>query len=117
MRNLKRWFLSGSICAAMAIAGLTGCESSGKKAQGVPDDGKITHEVKERLKHEPAYKFTDVEVKTFDRVVQLTGFVTTPAQKQRAEQLARSVYGVSSVVNNIALVHNPELTPTGKMYY
>jgi hyperosmotically inducible periplasmic protein len=36
-------------------------------------------------------------------VVQLSGFVDSPAQKQQAEQIARGVNGVRSVRNNIVV--------------
>src|SRR5262245_49187416 len=115
MLNLKRWFLTGGITAAIAMSALTGCKSTHEEqAEGRTSDKKITSEVHERLKHEPAYKFNEVTVKTFDGVVQLSGFVQTSNQKLRAEEIARGVYGVSQVVNNISLVQSGNLTPTGK---
>jgi hyperosmotically inducible periplasmic protein len=119
MRNLKRWLFAGGISAVMAVAGLTGCSSTKSEHAEYhpPDDGSITHEVKKRLDHDPAFKFPEVSVKTFDRVVQLSGFAATSDQRQRAEQVARTVEGVTQVVNNIALKPNPNLTPTGHTQY
>jgi osmotically-inducible protein OsmY len=77
------------------------------------DDRSISERVAERLKNEPTYKFTDVDVRTFGGVVQLSGFVNTDEQKSRAGELAQGVGGVSKVINNISL--KPEtLTPTGQ---
>src|SRR4029077_3521474 len=117
MRNLKRWFFAGGISAVMAVAGLTGCKSTSSEHAEYrpPDDGTITHEVKRRLDNDPAFKFPEVSVKTFDRVVQLSGFASTPDQKQRAEDVAKTVPGVSQVVNNISIKQT--LTPTGHTQY
>ncbi len=116
MRNLKSLaFISG---LGVALA-LTGCstwmhqDTGGRTAGRVVDDNKITADVKSGLNQEPIYKFNEVDVKTFDGVVQLSGFVNTDAQKQRAGQIAQETRGVTQVVNSIAL--KPEgTTPTGR---
>ncbi len=77
------------------------------------DDRRLTSAVESQLKNEPVYKFSDVEVKTFNGAVQLSGFVTTSGQKQRAGELAERVPGVAQVVNSITLKPEP-LTPTGR---
>ena len=109
------------LTAAIAVAALSGCESwwhggqqRGERSEGrMVDDNRITHTVKSDLRNEPVYKFTDVDVKTFDGVVQLSGFVNTEEQKRRAAELAQRVPGVAQVVNNITL--KPETpTPTGR---
>ncbi len=77
------------------------------------DDNRITKNVKKELNDAPIYKFTDVDVKTFNGVVQLSGFVNTQDQKQNATEIAQRVSGVSQVINNIML--KPEgTTPTGR---
>jgi osmotically-inducible protein OsmY len=120
MRKLKSWFLAGGVSAVMAVTGLvavtglTGCKSSSGSQASTrpPDDGTITSEVKKRLASDPAYKFPEVGVKTFDRVVQLSGFAYSPDQRQRAEDVAKTVPGVAQVVNNISI--KSTLTPTGQ---
>src|SRR5690349_18149876 len=119
MPNLRRLILVSSATAAVAVIGLTGCSmfESNKhhsdRSEGRQlDDKNITAQVQERLKTEPVYKFTDVDVKTFAGVVQLSGFVNTEDQKQRAGELAQ-ISGVSRVINNITLKPGGELTPTG----
>ena len=104
--------------AVVALTCFTGCSTWGHKdsdrsAGRVVDDRKITSAVEDQLKAETVYKFSDVDVRTFNGVVQLSGFVTTDGQKQRAGELAQRVPGVAEVVNSIAL--KPEaLTPTGR---
>ncbi|HET7624024.1 MAG TPA: BON domain-containing protein, partial [Verrucomicrobiae bacterium] len=109
MRNLKKLVMTGGMTAAVAVMALTGCKmmenshSGGRTAGRVLDDKTITAKVNEKLEKEPVYKFSNVDVKTFDGIVQLSGFVDTNDQKQRAAELAQSVDGVTRVVNNITM--------------
>lgn len=116
MLNLKKIILVGGMSAMFA---LTGCEmmnhSSGERTAGrALDDKTITATVQHDLDREPVYKFSGVDVKTFDGVVQLSGFVDTDAQKQRAGEIAHQAEGVTQVVNNITLKPNGNLQPTGR---
>lgn len=119
MINLKSMVLVGGMSAMMA---LTGCEminrhnaESDRTAGRTLDDKTITSAVEHDLKREPVYKFSDVDVKTFDGVVQLSGFVDTQQQKDRAGDIAQHEYGVTQVVNNITLKpENQNLAPTGR---
>ncbi len=89
-----------------------------ERPEGVrANDNRITSQVKERLAQEPVYKFNGVDVKTFDGVVQLSGFVNTDQQKSRAGQLAQEVQGVNHVENAIALKPQQPATPTGRTYH
>ena len=105
MRNEKSWIVAGlSLAAAMMT--LTGCETAPKdeRSKGLAmDDKHITDRVKKSLDEEPAYKFTDVDVRTFAGICQLSGFVTTQGQKSRAQEIAQHTEGVREVVNAITL--------------
>ena len=46
-------------------------------------------------------KSLPITVKTYDNVVQLSGFVDNQRQKDRAEFIARNVKGVASVQDNL----------------
>ena len=117
MLNLKKIVLVTGMSAALA---LTGCEMmnhhEGDRTAGrALDDKTITATVQQDLNREPGDKFGDVDVKTFDGVVQLSGFVDTQDQKRRAGEIAQRAEGVTQVVNNITL--KPEgqnLAPTGR---
>lgn len=102
-----------------ALFALSGCElfnrHEGERTVGGPlDDKTMTESVKHDLGREPVYKFADVDVKTFDGVVQLSGFVDTDSQKQRAADITRQSEGVTQVVNNITLKAQGNLQPTGR---
>ncbi len=120
MRNLKRLLLTTDASVAIAVVALTGCQMTGthegdRTAGRALDDRVITENVREKLRTEPVYRFSDIDVKTFAGVVQLSGFVDTDAQKRRAGELAQDVEGVTRVVNNITLRPNTgTLAPTGR---
>ena len=114
MLNLKKILLVGGMSAMFA---LTGCEmfNHGDRTMGrALDDKTITSTVKHDLNRETVYKFSDVDVKTFDGVVQLSGFVDTDEQKQRAGDIAQHAEGVTQVVNNITLKSPGNLQPTSR---
>jgi len=105
MRNEKNWIVAGlSLAAAMTT--FMGCQTApkdGRSAGLAADDKRITKSVKEALDTEPVYKFTDVDVKTFGGTVQLSGFVMTQGQKNRAQEIAQHTQGAREVVNGITL--------------
>jgi osmotically-inducible protein OsmY len=116
MKKLKTYALLASFAGALAIGGLTGCETTKdeRSAGRAIDDEEINHNVKEGLRDEVVYKFNDVDVRTFGGVVQLSGFVNTEEQKQRAGEIAQETKGVAQVVNNITLKPQIPTTPTGR---
>ena len=91
----------------MVLLGATGCQTTKKtdeRSSGrLKDDEHITTTVETGLKNEPVYKFTNVDVKTFAGVVQLSGFVNTDSQRRRAQDIAEHTEGVQQVVNSLVL--------------
>jgi hypothetical protein len=73
----------------------------------LPDAGladvKIAEQVKAVVRRDPDVRTVDVVIYVSRGVVTLTGIVSTPDQKSRAEQLASEVEGVTAVVNHIAV--------------
>jgi osmotically-inducible protein OsmY len=116
MLNLKKLVLVGGMSAVFA---LTGCEMlnhhSGDRTAGrALDDKTITATVQHDLNREPVYKFNGIDVKTYNGVVQLSGFVDTEEQRRRAGDIASQSQGVTQVVNNITLKPAGNLQPTGR---
>lgn len=66
-------------------------------------DAFTTSKVKTVLLADDLIRGLEISVETMDKVVYLAGTVQTAAQKARAEELARGVDGVRSVVNHIRL--------------
>lgn len=100
MKQLK--YISTFILAIM-LATLLGCASSPKQ-EGTGeyiDDSIITTKVKAAVLNEPSLKSAEINVETFKGTVQLSGFVNSQSDIQKAVEVARSVKGVSSVKNDM----------------
>jgi hypothetical protein len=102
MRQLKR--LSAALMAAMFMS-LVGCagtrtqESTGQYL----DDASITTKVKAAILKDPELKVTEINVETYKGIVQLSGFVSSKADADKAVEVARGVKGVKSVQNDMRL--------------
>ncbi len=82
-----------------------GCASTAKK-EGTGeyfDDSVITTKVKAAILQEDTLKSAEINVETFKGVVQLSGFVNSQADIDRAVEVARGVPGVKSVKNDMQL--------------
>jgi hyperosmotically inducible periplasmic protein len=92
-----------ALAAIVAVLTLTaGCQTTtGKTAGTVVDDSSITASVKAKLVADKPANLTRVDVDTNNGTVYLNGVVDTPAQRARAEELARQATGVKTVVNNL----------------
>jgi osmotically-inducible protein OsmY len=92
------------VCITLILA-FAGCAGTRTKEStgGYVDDSVITTKVKADLVNDPATKARDINVETFKGVVQLSGFVNTGQEKDRAGEIARNVKGVVDVKNNIVV--------------
>ncbi len=82
-----------------------GCASS-KKHEGTGeyiDDTVITTKVKAVIFDDPTLKSSEINVETFKGVVQLSGFVNSSADINKAIEVTRRVNGVKSVKNAMRL--------------
>jgi osmotically-inducible protein OsmY len=67
------------------------------------DDTIITSRVKSRLSEDPQLGAMQIQVKTLNGTVQLSGFAATQAEKDRAAELASDVPDVRGVRNNVSV--------------
>jgi len=65
------------------------------------DDSVITAKIKAAVLEEPSLKSAEINVETLKGVVQLTGFVRSRANINKAVEVARGVKGVKSVKNDM----------------
>jgi osmotically-inducible protein OsmY len=65
------------------------------------DDSVITAKVKAAIFNDASLKSSEINVETFKGVVQLSGFVNTQADINRAVEVARGVKGVTSVKDDM----------------
>jgi len=78
-------------------------KSGTSTAGNVLDDSVVTVKVKTALMSDPATKGNEIAVTTHKGVVQLSGFVDSAADQERATTVARSVEGVQNVLNETTL--------------
>jgi len=90
---------------SVLLLSFLGCASTAKQesAGEYVDDTVITTKVKSAILNEPTLKSAEINVETFKGVVQLSGFVNSQADIDKAASLARSVKGAVSVKNDMRL--------------
>jgi hyperosmotically inducible protein len=102
MSLLKRCsaiFTGALLLFALGCASTSNRESTGEYI----DDAAITTKVKTAIFNEPTLKVFQINVETYKSVVQLSGFVNTAVDIDKAGELARAVGGVRSVKNDMRL--------------
>jgi osmotically-inducible protein OsmY len=100
MNTFKR---ISAFIAAVTMMFMLGCASTSKH-EGTGeyiDDTVITAKVKARILDEPGLKSAEINVETYKGVVQMSGFVSSQSDINRAAELARGVRGVMSVKNDM----------------
>jgi osmotically-inducible protein OsmY len=103
MNNLTKIFSATFLALSLMTA--AGCASTARH-EGTGeyvDDSVITTKVKAMLFDEPNLRSGQINVETFKGVVQLSGFVSTRSDINRAVEVARGVKGVTSVKNDMRL--------------
>ena len=102
MKTLR--FAAPIVVALMLAASTAHAADPVKRSTGeYIDDKVITAEVKAALLNDPEVKVLQINVETYNGVVQLSGFVDNPAQIPRATEVAKHVKGVKSVKNDLNL--------------
>ena len=91
------------VIVAVGLITSTGCAHYGREQTGreVVSDSSITAKVKTALLAEKDVNSLDIGVETFDRTVQLSGFVDSQWQVDKAGKVAAGVTGVNRVRNNL----------------
>ena len=95
--------LFSSFFLVMLLVSFLGCASTAKQ-EGTGeyfDDSVITTKVKAEIFNEASLKSNEINVETFKGVVQLSGFVNSQANINKAVEVARKVKGVKSVTNSM----------------
>ena len=91
--------------AALSMMIMLGCAAT-PKHEGTGeyiDDTVITTKIKAVILDEPGLKSAEINVETYKGVAQLSGFVSSQANIDKAVELARGVRGVKSVKNDMRL--------------
>ncbi|HWU84744.1 MAG TPA: BON domain-containing protein [Rhodocyclaceae bacterium] len=87
------------------LAMVVGCAATPKQEGSGEyiDDTVITTKVKAAIFNEPDLKSAEINVETFKGVVQLSGFVRSQADINKAAAVARSINGVKAVRNDMRI--------------
>ena len=102
MVSAKRLF-AVFIAASVLFAAGCGSTSSQSSTGEYIDDSTITTKVKTAIFNDSSLKVNEINVETFKGSVQLSGFVRSQADIDKAVQVARGVAGVKSVKNDMRL--------------
>ncbi len=90
------------IFAIIITLAMLGCSSGPHREAGTyVDDAWISSKVKSALLASPEVSGLDIQVETYKGVVQLSGFVASESQVQRAVDIAEGVKGVKEVKNSL----------------
>ena len=98
-------FFSFAFLAAVLLSTIVGCASTSKQSSTGEyiDDTVITTKVKAAILEDKELKVTEINVETFKGSVQLSGFVSSQVNIEKAVSLARNVRGVTAVKNDMRL--------------
>ena len=102
--KIAGWVFAAAL-AALPLSMMTGCAvTSGRETVGqYADDKTITAKVKTALARDSMVKAHQVNVTTFQGQVQLSGFVDSQAQKDRATEVVRNIEGVKELHNDLVV--------------
>ncbi len=102
---MKKFTRMTLLLAAVAMTGMVGCSSSPKHESTGQyfDDTGITTKVKAAIFQEASLKSAEINVETFKGRVQLSGFVNSQADINKAVALTQAVSGVVTVRNDMRL--------------
>jgi osmotically-inducible protein OsmY len=103
MSKLK--IFSSAVIGAVLIGSSSGCAVSGARGlSGSPGDDGISAHVRAQLSQYPSLRSSDsLRVKTYGRVVYLTGQVATDEERDLAESVTSEVAGVARVVDTVSI--------------
>jgi len=96
-------FFCITFLVALLLGVIVGCASTTKHSSTGEyiDDTVITTKVKAAILEDKTLKVTEINVETFKGVVQLSGFVSSQGDINKAANITRSIEGVKSVKNDM----------------
>ena len=101
-------YATAAVIVVLLTAFAAHAEDPMKRSTGAYlDDKVVTAKVKAALLKDPEVKALQVNVETYNGVVQLSGFVDKPEQISRAAEVAKGVEGVKSIKNDLNIRSGP----------
>ncbi len=101
----RQFFPVLMLAVAASVVTLAGCGSTSTQSSTGQylDDTAITGKVKAAIFNDASLKSAEINVETFKGAVQLSGFVNSQADIQRAVAVTQGVAGVKSVKNDMRM--------------
>jgi hyperosmotically inducible protein len=97
LKFISAFFMTFALLSALGCAATATKESTGEYI----DDSTITTKVKDAIFREPTLKSSEINVVTFKGAVQLSGFVGSQQNIDKAVEITQGVKGVQSVKNDM----------------
>lgn len=97
LKYLSAVFMTVALLVSLGCASTATKESTGEYI----DDSVLTTKVKNAIFREPTLKSAEINVVSYKGVVQLSGFVSSQPNIDKAIEVATRVQGVQSVTNNM----------------
>lgn len=91
---------TGMFLALLSVAVVTGTGCTSERERRM-EDARLAERVMDELRDERDLDVSRVSVQAKGHLVQLSGFVDTDAEKERAERVAEDVKGVKDVENDL----------------
>ncbi|MFI3122912.1 MAG: BON domain-containing protein [Methylococcales bacterium] len=87
------------------MSGIVGCAENAKHESTGEyfDDTILTTKIKSTFLGDSRLKMLDINVKSYKGTVQLSGFIDSQKEADRAVQLARTIKGVKAVNNSLII--------------
>lgn len=97
LKTIAAFLMTLALLVSLGCASTSTSESTGEYL----DDSVITTRIKEAIFREPTLKSSEINVETFKGVVQLSGFVNSTGDMNKAVEIAQGIKGVQSVKNDM----------------
>lgn len=89
----------------LVIFTFSACQQKEQEVE-VPSDAEITEAVKSQFSSSEAIPAEEIQVETEEGIVTLNGSISNLLAKKRATEMAQSIHGVLSVVNNLIITES-----------
>lgn len=103
MKNKLSCTILAVALAALPLSFTTGCSNHFHQSQAFVDDQATTARIKSDLLRDRAVNGQDIYVSTYQGRVELTGYVASQQEKDRAGLIASSEPGVTRVHNDLVV--------------
>jgi hyperosmotically inducible protein len=103
----RRPMLRAGLAVLLLVCGLAAPGPADAQAKPEISDAALSAKVKSAINADAALRKMDISIEVLDKVVHLSGFVSSMDAMHKAEALTRAVEGVADVVNRLRVQNRP----------